>query len=64
MGWYVDNRDGLIYSTNTERNGYRVEIVNKNNFKEVWVIADKTDEVVEEAVYWENLNSLIKLLTT
>ena len=63
MGFYVDNRDGLIYSTDTHRDGYRFEIVNKNDHKEVWIIVDKTNEVVEESVYWEDLNSLFDRLS-
>ena len=58
-GYYVDEWTGLVCSTSKAPSGCHFEFKVKEGYHEVWIVADKDGEVLQEAVFWESLEALV-----
>ena len=58
-GYYVDEWTGLVCSTSKAPSGCHFEFKVKEDYHEVWIVADKDGEVLQEAVFWESLEALV-----
>lgn len=56
--YYVDPRDGKIYSTDDDR-GYVNTFVHRDTYTEIMLTVPNSGEVVESVVGWNSLNELI-----
>lgn len=56
--YYVDPRDGKIYSTDDDR-GYVKTFVQHDTYTEIMLTVPDSGEVVESVVGWNSLNELI-----
>ena len=58
-GYYVDEWTGLVCSTSKAPSGCHFEFKVREGYHEVWIVADKDGEVLQEAVFWESLEALV-----
>ena len=58
-GYYVDEWTGLVCSTSKAPSGCHFEFKVKEGYHEVWIVADKDGEVLQEAVFWDSLEALV-----
>ena len=58
-GYYVDEWTGLVCSTSKAPSGCHCEFKVKEGYHEVWIVADKDGEVLQEAVFWDSLEALV-----
>ena len=59
--YYVDPRDGKIYSTAQDR-GLSYEIKQQPCFKEIMRVNPKSGEVVEQVVAWNSHEELLSVI--
>jgi hypothetical protein len=57
-GYYVDEWTGLVCSTAAAPSGCHFEFKDKRGFREVWIVADQSGEVLLQAVFWDSLEAL------
>ena len=58
FGYYVDNGTGKVHSTAMAPFCCHFEFKVKEGFNEVWIVADRDGEVLQEAVFWSSLEEL------
>lgn len=58
LGYYVDEGSGEVCSTATPPAGCRFEFHEKPDFMSVWIVSDRDGEVLQENVFWPNLEAL------
>lgn len=61
-GYYIDNRDALIYSINDVRPGWNIVINERPNFDEVLIVSF-SGAVEDSAVLWESREELISAIS-
>lgn len=59
--YYVDPRDGKIYSTDDDR-GYVNNVVHHDTYTEIMLTVPDSGEVVESVVGWNSLDDLMKAI--
>ena len=57
-GYYVDELTGLVCGTAAAPSGCHFEFKDKRGFREVWIVADQSGEVLLQAVFWDSLEAL------
>lgn len=62
-GYYVDQWTGLVCSTSKAPSGCHFEFKVREGYHEVWIVADKDGEVLQEVVFWESLEALVAATT-
>ena len=58
LGYYVDEGTGMVHSTAMAPFGCHFEFKVKDGFNEVWIVADRDGEVLQEMVFWPSLEEL------
>lgn len=58
LGYYVDQGNGMVCSTAMAPSGCHFEFKDKEGFNEVWIVADRDGEVLQEMVFWPSLEEL------
>ncbi len=58
MGYYVDEGSGKVCGTWMTPPGCHFEYHDKQNHREIWIVADEDGEVLQEAVLWPSIEAM------